>query len=329
MCVLMDLPAADRERFLKWNLDTLGGADFTSEAALAAYGEMALYWEGIVAERRGGDGTDLISQIVNTQLPGEDLSDAEIAGFCSLLHDAAQNTTMNMITHGVLTLAHEPDARRRLGAEPGLWPNAVEELLRYVSPVQGLARTTTRPVELHGVTIPEGDQVLVLYGSANHDERVHPDPERFDLDRESTKAHWAFGHGLHYCLGNAVARLEIQTSLRILVERIGDWDVDDGRVELDQLVPTRGVASTAGVVRACVGLNGQMTSSPPASHVSKYSRCALSTSSTRSPHSLAWKTNAYGSTSPSIPAASSGSPRSASAAEAVGRSSTHSPTWRR
>jgi cytochrome P450 len=109
--------------------------------------------------------------------------------------------------------------------------------------VQGLARTTTRPVELHGVTIPEGDQVLVLYGSANHDERVHPDPERFDLDRESTKAHWAFGHGLHYCLGNAVARLEIQTSLRTLVERIGDWDVDDGRVELDQLVPTRGVAS--------------------------------------------------------------------------------------
>jgi cytochrome P450 len=243
MCVLMDLPAADREQFLKWNLDTLGGADFTSEAALAAYGEMAVYWEGIVAARRGGDGTDLISQIVNTQLPGEDLSDAEVGGFCSLLHDAAQNTTMNMITHGVVTLAHEPDARRRLAGEPGLWPKAVEELLRYVSPVQGLARTTTRPVELHGVTIPEGDQVLVLYGSANHDERVHVDPERFDLDRESTKAHWAFGHGIHYCLGNAVARLEIQTSLQVLVERIGDWDVDDERVELNQLVPTRGVAS--------------------------------------------------------------------------------------
>jgi cytochrome P450 len=243
MCVLMNLPAADRERFLKWNLDTLGGADFTSEAALAAYGEMAVYWEGIVAERRGGHGTDLISQIVNTQLPGEDLSDAEIGGFCSLLHDAAQNTTMNMITHGVLTLAREPDARRRLGAEPGLWPQAVEELLRYVSPVQGLARTTTRPVELHGVTIPEGDQVLVLYGSANHDERVHPDPERFDLNRESTKAHWAFGHGIHYCLGNAVARLEIETSLQVLVQRIGDWDVDDERVEVNQLVPTRGVAS--------------------------------------------------------------------------------------
>src|SRR4051812_40488897 len=209
----------------------------------AGSGEMGWSGGGIVAGRRGGAGTDLISQIVNTQPPGEELSDAEIGGFCSLLHDAAQNTTMNMITHGVVTLAHEPDARRRLAAEPGLWPKAVEELLRYVSPVQGLARTTTRPVELHGVTIPEGDQVLVLYGSANHDERVHLDPERFDLDRESTKAHWAFGHGIHYCLGNAVARLEIQTSLQVLVERIGDWDVDDDRIELDQLVPTRGVAS--------------------------------------------------------------------------------------
>ena len=111
-----------------------------------------------------------------------------------------------------------------------------------MSPVQGLARTTMRDVELHGVTIPEGDQVLVLYGSANHDERVHPEPERFDLDREAAKAHWAFGHGIHYCLGNAVARLEITCALRALVERIGDWEVDEASVELNQLVPTRGVA---------------------------------------------------------------------------------------
>ena len=244
MCALMDLPADDHERFLKWNLDTLGGADFTSEAALTAYGEMAKFWEGIVAERRGGDGTDLISQIINTQLPGEDLSDAEIAGFCSLLHDAAQNTTMNMITHGVLVLGRHPDARRSLGqAGDERWNRAVEELLRYVSPVQGLARTTTRDVELHGVTIPRGDQLLLLYGSANHDEQVYPDPERFDIDRDGTKAHWAFGHGIHYCLGNAVARLEIKTALQVLVSRIRDWDVDEDGVVYDQLVPTRGIAT--------------------------------------------------------------------------------------
>jgi cytochrome P450 len=243
MCTLMDLPAEDRKKFLKWNLDTLGGNDFTSPEALAAYGEMGGYWEGLVAERRGGGGTDLISQIVNTQLPGEDLSDAEVGGFCSLLHDAAQNTTMNMIAHSVLTLARHPDQRRKLAERPDLWNKAIEELMRYVSPVQGLARTTTRDVELHGVTIPEGDQVLVLYGAANHDERVFDDPETFDVDRASTRAHYGFGHGIHYCLGNAVARLEIRVAMQTLIDKLGDWEVDEDGLVLNQLVPTRGVAS--------------------------------------------------------------------------------------
>lgn len=242
MCTLMDLPTSDREQFLKWNLDTLGGADFTSEAALKAYGEMAEYWEQLVAERRGGDGTDLISQIVNKQLPGEDLSDAEIAGFCSLLHDAAQNTTMNMIAHSVMTLGRYPDQRRKLKERPDLWGKAIEELMRFVSPVQGLARCTTRDVELHGVTIPEGDQVLILYGAANHDENAFEDPETFEIDRPNQRAHYGFGHGIHYCLGNAVARLEIRCALQSLIEKIGDWEVIEEGVELSQLVPTRGVA---------------------------------------------------------------------------------------
>jgi cytochrome P450 len=243
MCVLMDLPTADREQFLKWNLDSMSGADFTSPQALAAYAEMGAYWVEIVAERRGGNGTDLITQIVNTQLPGEDLSDEEIGGFCSLLHDAAQNTTMNMITHGVLTLGRHPDTRQLLRDEPQLWDQAIEELLRYVSPVQGLARTTTVDVELHGTTIPAGDQVLILYGSANHDENVYPGPEVFDIRRRGTKAHWAFGHGLHYCLGNAVARLEIKCALQALLAGIGEWEVDESGLQLEQLVPTRGVAA--------------------------------------------------------------------------------------
>jgi cytochrome P450 len=242
MCTLMDLPTADRKQFLKWNLDTLGGADFTSEAALTAYGEMGAYWEKLVADRRGGDGNDLITQIVNTQLPGEDLSDAEIGGFCSLLHDASQNTTMNMIAHSVMTLGRHPDQRRKLKERPELWSKAIEELMRFVSPVQGLARCTTRDVELHGVTIPEGDQVLMLYGSANHDERAFDSPETFDIDRPNPRAHYGFGHGIHYCLGNAVARLEIRCALLSLINKIGDWEVDEDGVELNQLVPTRGVA---------------------------------------------------------------------------------------
>jgi cytochrome P450 len=241
MCALMDLPTSSREQFLKWNLDTLAGGDFTSPAALAAYGEMGAYWEGLVAERRAQPGPDLISQILHTEVKGEDLDDAEVAGFCSLLHDAAQNTTMNMIAHGVLALARFPDQRRRLATDPELWGNGLEELLRFVSPVQGLARTTTRDVTLHDVTIPEGDQVLVLYGSANHDPDAYPDPDVLDVDRP-VKVHWTFGHGIHYCLGNAVARLEVRVALQALVERLGDWDVDESDVQYNQLVPTRGVA---------------------------------------------------------------------------------------
>jgi cytochrome P450 len=241
MCTLMDLPRHDRAKFLKWNLDTLAGADFTSPASLQAYGEMGEYWTGLVAERRKEPGADLISQIIHTDVQGEELSDEEIGGFCSLLHDAAQNTTMNMITHGVINLARFPDERAKVLAEPDRWTSAVEELLRYVSPVQGLARSTTREVTLHGTVIPAGDQVLLLYGSANHDPTSFADPDRMDFDRE-VKYHWTFGHGIHYCLGNAVARLEIRVALQVLTEALREWSVDEGGIEYNQLVPTRGIA---------------------------------------------------------------------------------------
>jgi cytochrome P450 len=241
MCELMDLPRSERERFLKWNLDTLAGADFTSEAALRAYAEMDAYWKGVVAERRKARGGDLISQLLHQPVAGEPLSDAEIGGFCSLLHDAAQNTTMNTISNAILSLARFPDQRRKLVREPERWPRALEELLRYESPVQGLARTTTRDVELHGTRIPAGDQVLILYGSANHDETVFPDPDVLDLDRE-VRSHWTFGRGIHHCLGNAVARLEVRVALEALLEAHPDFGVDEGGIVRNQLVPTRGVA---------------------------------------------------------------------------------------
>lgn len=241
MCELLDLPFTDREQFLQWNLDTLAGADFTSEAALKAYADMGAYWDDLVARRRHTPGRDLISQIIHTEVKGEEISDAEIAGFCSLLHDASQNTTMNMISNSVIALGRHPEQRRKLIDDPGRWHDAVEELLRYISPVQGLARVTTRDVEVAGVTIPEGDQVLLLYGSANHDEDFCERPEEFDLDR-IIKAHNAFGHGIHHCLGHAVARLETRVSLQILLDNVGEWEVDESGIRRNQLVPTRGVA---------------------------------------------------------------------------------------
>jgi cytochrome P450 len=242
MCELMDLPTSARRTFLKWNLDTLGGSDFTDEAALNAYAEMGAYWEGLVAERKADPGDDLISQILRNQTPGIELSDEEIAGFCSLLHDASQNTTMNMISNAIIELARAPEERRKLVADPGRWPSALEELLRFVSPVQGLARATTRDVEMHGVTIPEGDQVLLLYGSANHDETVFPNPDVLDLDRD-VRSHWTFGHGIHFCLGNAVARLETRVTLQVLLANIPDFEVEESGIVRNQLVPTRGIGA--------------------------------------------------------------------------------------
>jgi cytochrome P450 len=241
MCELMDLPTLDREQFLKWNLDTLADGDFTGPVALAAYAEMGAYWEELVAERRERRGDDLISQILHNQIEGQELSNEEIAGFCSLLLDASQNTTMNTITNGILALARFPDERAKVAREPGRWPATLEELLRFVSPVQGLARATTRDVTLHDVTIAAGDQVLVLYGSANHDETVFADPEVLDLERDA-RTHWAFGRGIHFCLGNAAARLEVRIALEELLAAIPEYDYDDARVERNQLVPTRGVA---------------------------------------------------------------------------------------
>ena len=244
MCELMDLPTADRRQFLQWNMDTLAGNDFTSDAALKAYQQMGDYWTDLVAERRKHKGADLISQILHNKADVEaaPLSDEEIGGFCSLLHDASQNTTMNMIANGILALAEFPDERRKLVASPERWSEALEEILRYVSPVQGLARSTTREVEIGGERIAAGDQVLLLYGSANHDETVFKNPEVLDLERDA-KNHWTFGHGIHFCLGNAVARLETRVALDVLTARIPDYSVDFGRVVRNQLVPTRGVAA--------------------------------------------------------------------------------------
>ena len=202
---------------------------------------MEQYWRQLVHHRHADQAGDLVSQILQAVAEERaDLSDQEIWGFCSLLHDASQNTTINMITNAVLVLSRHPDDRRRLAREPELWPAAVEELLRYVSPVQGLTRTTTTDVEVAGTTIPKGDQVLLLYGSANHDESAFDHPERFELTR-NPRAHWTFGHGIHYCLGAAVAKLEVRVSLQCLVERLGDFEVDEAAVVRSQLVPTRGI----------------------------------------------------------------------------------------
>ena len=240
---LMGLNRADREKFLEWNLATVGTQDFVGKDALQAYAEMDAYWRATISSRRGARTDDVVSEIFHAQVEGgENLTDEEIYGFCSLILPASQHTTINMMSNAVITLARYPEQRKMLRDDPDLWPDAMEELIRYESPVQGLARTAIRDVEMHGVTIPEGEWVLMLFGSANHDETVYDDPDRLDITRKGARPHYSFGHGIHYCLGNAVARLQTRVALQELVETLGDWDVDESGVVRNQLVPGRGVA---------------------------------------------------------------------------------------
>jgi cytochrome P450 len=241
---LMGLNAADREKFLEWNLATVGSQDFVGPEALQAYVEMDAYWRETIAARRGRRTDDVVSEIFHAQIGGENLTDDEIYGFCSLILPASQHTTINMMSNTAITLARCPEQREMLRRNPELWADAMEELIRYESPVQGLGRTATRDVELHGVTIPEGAWVLMLFGSANHDERVFERPDVLDITRQGARPHYSFGHGIHYCLGNAVARLQTRVALEELVSALGAWDVDEGNVVRNQLVPGRGIAHT-------------------------------------------------------------------------------------
>lgn len=188
-----------------------------STALLARFGEL-------IAERRARPGNDVISDLIAAEEDGERLTADEIVGFCYLLILAGHETTMNLISNGALALATHPDQRARLLADPTLVANAVEEVLRWDAPTQSQCRTTTRDVELHGVRIPAGRKVMLLFGSAGRDDRVYPDAARFDVGRPIER-HVSFGHGVHYCLGAPLARLEGRVAFEELLATIPDWEL--------------------------------------------------------------------------------------------------------
>ena len=207
---LIGVAPSDREQFRTWS-DTVVHQDVdqpeTVEAGRAAAAAVVGYFGEIIAARRAEPADDLVSALVDAAVDGERLSDEEILGFCFLLIVAGTETTTNLLGLGVLALADAPDQRALLLGDPALIGGAVEEMLRWGSPVQGLARTTTEPVRRHGVEIPAGAKVQLLFGAGNRDEREFAEPDRFDVRRPIDR-HLAFGHGVHFCLGAALARLE-------------------------------------------------------------------------------------------------------------------------
>jgi cytochrome P450 len=182
---------------------------------------------GVFARLRREPGDDVISALLASQ-DGGALDDAELFWLSLMLLVAGNETTTNLIGLVLLSLARDPDAYARLRAEPELIPSAVEEAVRWGSPIQGLYRTPTEDYDVGATTIPAGARVLLLFGAANRDPRVFADPDRFVIDREPND-HLGFGMGIHFCLGAHLARVETRIVLESFVQRVGRLELA-GRV---------------------------------------------------------------------------------------------------
>ncbi len=221
---LLGLPLDDGRRLYELTEAIHAAPESQPEgAALAAVLEMFNYAHGVAEEKRRKPADDLASVLVTTEVDGHLLDDIDFNLFFILLVDAGGDTTRNLVGGGLVALFEHPDERRRLQADlDGLLPTAIEEMLRWVSPVIHMRRTATRDVELAGTQIAAGDKVVMYYGSANRDERAFADPDRFDVGRQPND-HIAFGGGgPHFCLGAHLARIEINELLSEVFARMPD-----------------------------------------------------------------------------------------------------------
>ncbi|MFN8071850.1 MAG: cytochrome P450 [Mycobacterium sp.] len=228
----------DRATLLKWSDDLVCGLSASAdEAALQAVMDAFAGYSGFAmqttAKRRAEPTGDLFSILVNAEVDGQRMSDDEIVFETLLILIGGDETTRHTLTGGTEQLLRHPDQWDRLLADPGLIPGAVEEMLRWTSPVKNMARTVMRDNEFHGTQLREGEKMLLLFESANFDESMFADPENFRIDR-NPNSHLAFGFGTHFCLGNQLARLELTTMLRKMLQRLPDLRLAD-----DSALPLR------------------------------------------------------------------------------------------
>lgn len=225
ICELLGIPEEDRARFAS---GTSSGAALLNptppsrkELDTANEGTQATgaYFESLFEQRRRAPQDDLITMLVQAEEAGDRLTTAELRANVALLFAAGHETTVNLIGNGLLALLRHPDQWARLNDDPCLISNAIEELLRYDSPVQTVARTVSEPMELGGQALQKGELVMVLIGAVNRDPDVFPDPDRLDVTRPQPRA-LSFGGGIHFCLGAQLARLEAEIAFTTLLRRL-------------------------------------------------------------------------------------------------------------
>jgi cytochrome P450 len=218
---ILGIDPAHKDDFKRWSdyivLDFMGQMPAeTREQIQPDMDAFIQYFEAAVAERRAQPKADLISALVRAEAEQQALTADEVLAFIVLLLVAGNETTTNLIGNAVIALLEHPEQLERVRADRSLIPNMVEEALRYDAPVQFLLRRAAQDVELAGTVIPQGSMVTVIFGSANRDERKYADPDRFDVTRD-TQGHVAFGHGIHFCLGAPLARLEARIALEAIL----------------------------------------------------------------------------------------------------------------
>lgn len=232
---LLGVPTSDQELFGSW-AEVLFSQERGPEQAVTEVSqeviaavaptmrEMNAYFLDYIRSRRLDPGDDLTSNLVRAVVDGENLTDEEIVGFVGLLLLAGHITTTATLGNAVITFQEHPDAAAEIRADPMLLPAAIEEVLRVRTPFPRLGRLTTVDTQVGGVHIPAGHVVIPWLSAANRDERVFADPDRFDIHR-NPNPHLTFGHGIHFCLGAALARLEARIALRLLLQRYRDIEV--------------------------------------------------------------------------------------------------------
>ncbi|MEX1104172.1 MAG: cytochrome P450, partial [Dehalococcoidia bacterium] len=215
---MLGIPGEEHERFKRWSDSFLDFYGADPSARMQNGMEMAAYFGEMASKRRADGAEDLITALVEAEIDGERLTDQEVLMFCILLLIAGNETTTNLLSNFLGLVSNRPDLWERLRADRSLVERAIEETLRFESPVQIIPRLALRDVEVGGQEIREGDVVQVFFGAGNRDPEEFREPEQFDVDRD-LQQHIAFGLGIHFCLGSPLARLEAKVGINQLLER--------------------------------------------------------------------------------------------------------------